>query len=146
MSLETINSVDSLGVDNKVEAVQPDVVVAPESNVVLQDVGFDEVAAYYAWEDDVRRQEAAKIYGLESTASWAEIQYHEEQARIRAEWEEELTRKRILMAKFAAGHVIPEQEKLRKELSDKISRLYRGYLDPTRTEHYDPETGILVAL
>jgi len=130
MSTETIQLVNSSVTTPQEQWVQPS-----------QTEELDDVALYYLWQKDEQRKEIARWFQLEETATFEEIEYHVNKILDWAERHRELERKRLLLAKFAAGHVVPNQENLRPELSALITERYFNDLYPTRTVYYDPDSG-----
>ena len=115
---------------------------------------FDKVAAYYDWQKrcqearalgidensswrDIEakkrensRVQAAKSLGLEATASYWEIAYHQDIASKRRFAEQQ---KRGIPDE--KDWVVPDQDKLRPELASRITEIYKNYNKPSRTRY-----------
>lgn len=132
MSHETIDTNDVLISEFNGTIASQD--IAPDVTVSQPSTEFDEVAAYYEWLDDVRRRQTAAYFGLVATTSWEVLDYTIKQDQdLLAMVKQRTVAKRIAELR----HVVPEQDSLRPELSEKISRLYYEYLHPVRTHYPD---------
>lgn len=135
-------------------AETPVVIDLVEQKVVEAENEFDEVAAYYDWQKrcqearslgidensswrdievkkrDNSRVQAAKKLGLEATASYWEIAYHQDIASKRRYAEQQ---KRGIPDE--KDWVVPDQDKLRPELASRITEIYKNYNKPSRTRY-----------